>query len=97
MVQAEQKAEQKRPTIEHTSPILKTPVLIIVLFEISHIYWNHTKETPLTPSSLLKLLILVLQKYYIAMTEHTNSYNHLTQIHHVSQNHHKRYNQLLNS
>ena len=46
--------------------------LVIVLFEIQQIYWTRTNDTPLTLSSLLSHI------WYIAMTEHTNSCNHLT-------------------
>ena len=65
-VQAEQKAEQKPPTIEHTSPILNTAEKLSsvlnnrTLRDITHLLEPY-ERIHLTPSSLLKLLILILQ------------------------------------
>ena len=77
MVQTEQKAEHKPPPIEHTSPIRNTPekhssvLNSRTIKDITHLLY------PLN-ESLLTLLSLLSHIQYIAMTEHTNSCNHLT-------------------
>ena len=77
MVQTEQKAEHKPPPIEHTSPIRNTPEKLSSVLNSRTIKDITHLLDPLN-ESLLTLLSLLAHIQYIAMTEHTNSCNHLT-------------------
>ena len=91
MVQAEHKVEHKPPPIEHTSHIRNTPKKLSsvlnnrTLRDITHLLDPYKRNTSDT-------LITTLTHIILAMTEHTNSYNHLTWIQIVSPNQLKQYN-----
>ena len=76
MVQTEHKAELNPPPIEHTSPIRHTPEKFSsvlnnrTLRDITHLLDTYKRNSSDSPITTLTHIIH-------AMTEHTNSYNHL--------------------
>ena len=94
MLQTENKAKQKPPLVEHTSPIRTTSDKLASILndrtlrdltQLLDPYKRHPSDSPIT----------TLTHPITVMTEHTNSYKPLTSIHNVSHNLHKQYNQHL--